>query len=598
MATALKIMGIHGVGDHRGSDWETHWEEAVKGAFPGQSNQQLDFCFVNYDTLFNDVDLSGWKVTKALAMLAWSGISSSFGRRRGLVENLSDKVRWTAGYVVAWVADTDFKDRTRACLLEEIRREKPDVILAHSLGSLISYNLLTHEDAQDAEVARILKKVVYVTLGSQLGNAFVVKNLTPGRLTGLPVKQWFHLYNHEDDVFTTQVKLFNVPNFRQVDTPFDIEGFADHDATFYLKHPNTTSVVWASLAGESFDRVSRMRSFGMMPIAGKKPSKKKADQRQPQKRALLVGINNYPSAADKLEGCVNDVFLMSSVLQECGFKAEDIRVCLDARATAKGILDRLEWLLQDPGSGDQLLFYYSGHGARVPEYGAKQEPDHYLETLVPYDFDWTPETGVTDDHIHALYSQLPEDVLFSMIFDCCHSGGIHRDGGNRIRALNPPDDIRHRSLRWDTKTKMWVPRDFERLNDKFSAEDDVNRHFFGADGCTVRLGRAACLRGQSEEEYESMKAKAKNQNFGPYLPLIIEACQEEEYSYEYRHGVISHGAFTYSLCDILRRRGKLSFEQLITETRSQLKDLRYDQCPQILGPSAMIKAPVPWLGDR
>ena len=34
---------------------------------------------------------------------------------------------------------------------------------------------------------------------------------------------------------------------------------------------------------------------------------------------------------------------------------------------------------------------------------------------------------------------------------------------------------------------------------------------------------------------------------GPYLPLIIEACGEDEFSYEYRHGATSHGAFTFSL---------------------------------------------------
>jgi hypothetical protein len=33
---------------------------------------------------------------------------------------------------------------------------------------------------------------------------------------------------------------------------------------------------------------------------------------------------------------------------------------------------------------------------------------------------------------------------------------------------------------------------------------------------------------------------------GPYLPLIIEACQEKEFSYEYRDGATSYGAFTYA----------------------------------------------------
>jgi hypothetical protein len=45
----------------------------------------------------------------------------------------------------------------------------------------------------------------------------------------------------------------------------------------------------------------------------------------PRRRALLVGINEYPDPSDRLEGCVNDVFLMSSLLQESGYAAPDRR---------------------------------------------------------------------------------------------------------------------------------------------------------------------------------------------------------------------------------------------------------------------------------
>ena len=62
---------------------------------------------------------------------------------------------------------------------------------------------------------------------------------------------------------------------------------------------------------------------------------------------LVVGINDYPEASQRLEGCVNDVFTMSAVLQERGFEPEAIRTCLDGRATADGILSRLRWLLDD-----------------------------------------------------------------------------------------------------------------------------------------------------------------------------------------------------------------------------------------------------------
>ena len=71
-------------------------------------------------------------------------------------------------------------------------------------------------------VAEVLAGVRYVTLGSQIGNAFVVGNLTNGRIEPLPLKSWHHLYNKEDDVFTAPIKLWTMPSFRQVETPFDI----------------------------------------------------------------------------------------------------------------------------------------------------------------------------------------------------------------------------------------------------------------------------------------------------------------------------------------------------------------------------------------
>ena len=588
MSTVIKILGVHGLGDHRNTSWEHDWEQAVRRVFPGQTDGNLEFSFVNYDAIFAATDISGWETMRAVWKLGRSAVGSAFQRRRGAIGDISDRVKWTAGYVVAWVEDEGFQRRTRKLVLDRIASEKPDIVLAHSLGSLITYNAFSHDDAHKTDVATALKRTRYVTLGSQLGNPFVIRNLTPGRIEPLSVRQWYHLYNEEDDVFTAPIKLWDSDRFTQIDTRFDIDGFADHSAVAYLGHGNTVASVWQPLAAEHLD--SR--------AAVARPASRRRRSRAPERikrRALLIGINAYPREADRLEGCVNDVFLMSSVLQECGFPAESIRTCLDERATAKGIIERMEWLLDDPRPGDERVFYYSGHGATIPQYGEDNEPDRHTETLVPWDFDWSPETAVTDDRIFELYSQLPFDTRLAMIFDCCHSGGMHRDGGARARGIDPPDDIRHRSIKWDAETEMWVPRDFERLNGKFSREKSALRAFFGADGATTRLGRASLIRGQSEAQYRAMKKKRDTNEFGPYLPLIIEACDESEFSYEYRHGVTSYGAFTYALASRLRRYQRITFERLINETREQLAELGYAQAPQILGPATVTQALVPWL---
>ncbi|MGH9162553.1 MAG: caspase family protein, partial [Vicinamibacteraceae bacterium] len=584
----LKILGVHGLGDHRNSTWKEDWKASLLKVFPGQQTVELEFAFLTYDDIFEKVDLSVWETMQAVWKLARSGAGTALGRRRGVLGDVSERVRWTAGYVVAWLEDERFQRETRKRMLEAVVAEQPDLILAHSLGSLVTYNAFADAAAAKTDVAAALRKSRYVTLGSQLGNAFVIGNLARGRLEPLPVEQWHHLFNPEDDVFTAPIRV-HADTFEQVDTPFDIDGIADHSAVEYITHRNAIEQVWASAVEE------RVRPRALRQRQAKRESAALlTDKGRLRQRALLIGINNYPETTDRLEGCVNDVFLMSSVLQECGFPPESIRVCLDERATADAIRERLRWLLDDPRSGDDRVFYYSGHGTTIPEYGENFEPDRKTECLVPWDFDWTSGRAIIDDHIFQLYSQLPYDVRFAMVLDCCHSGGMHRQGGAKVRGLTPPDDIRHRELKWDKKTDMWVARDFERLNREFSSAEDVASKFFGRDGTSTRLGRASLVRVQSETEYRRLKRRAGATPVGPYLPLIIEACREAELSYEYRHGATSYGAFTYGLCLELRKRKRISFKRLVEATNNTLGDLGYEQRPQILGPTAIMNARVPW----
>ncbi len=600
MAT-LKVLGVHGLGDQRHSTWKEDWPKAIEAVFPTPNGLRLEFQFVEYDDIFEDTSLSSWDVAGAVAKLLVSGVGSIFRRERGVLGDLPHDVRWTAGYVVAWVNDEAFKKKSRARVLTRIQEYQPDVILAHSLGSLITYNAFTHKDATASTVAPLLARATYVTFGSQINNPFVIGNLTNGRVQELPVSFWHHLYNKEDDVFTAPIKNWGARNFRQTETPFDLPGIGDHAAEGYFQHVNTVDNVWRPIGAlangaRDFTGLAEQQAEPAAKPEGKKSEARAEPQaRAPRRKALLVGINEYPAERDRLEGCVNDVFTMSSVLQECGFPADTIRACLDDRATAAGILQRLEWLLDDAAPGDELVFYYSGHGAQMPEYGENFEPDHNVEMLVPWDFDWTPEKAIADDQIHELYAQLAYDVRLALIFDSCYSGGIHRDGAARARGITPPDDIRHRQLKWDAKTGMWVPRDFRPQGRGFTDNKALETRYFGKDRSTERLGRAAMRRGLSASELEKRRKDGQPDiPDGPYLPLIIEACGEGQLSYEYRHGATSHGAFTFSLAAILRERKKLSFQDLVDETGKRLKYLQYDQKPQILGPSVVVKANVPW----
>jgi hypothetical protein len=171
--------------------------------------------------------------------------------------------------------------------------------------------------------------------------------------------------------------------------------------------------------------------------------------RDPIKKALLVGINIYKPELDaNLQGCVNDVENMRKLLVDnFKFLPENIRVLVDERATKQGILDRLKWLLDGAKSGDELVFHYSGHGSQVRDRNGDELEDQLDEILCPHDMDW--DDPLTDDILAELFKQLPESVYLTMLCDSCHSGTISKDMAyiysKGSKAITAPFDIRSRS---------------------------------------------------------------------------------------------------------------------------------------------------------
>src|SRR5262249_21972578 len=276
-----------------------------------------------------------------------------------------------------------------------------------------------------------------------------------------------------------------------------------------------------------------------------------------------------------------------------------IRVVLDDRATTSNILDRLHWLLDDVHPNDERVLFYSGHGAQIPGYGAKQEVDHLNECLVPYDFDWSPPHAITDKQFVEFYSQLPYESHFVAIFDCCHSGGLTREGGLHPRGIDPPDDIRHRALRWNRELGMWQERSLPLLN-RSLARSRAGSTFLGKKGVTYRIGRAVSLRSLPNPVYNRERAALRHN--GPYLPIILEACAEQQLAYEYRDGVMSYGAFTFTLAKVLRElRGagrNPNFHTLMGATAGRLTALGYDQTPSLVGPTPLLRRSVSWVKPR
>ena len=583
MADALSILCIHGIAH---GDADTRLKPSWTGAIASDIERwkpdpapAIDF--LEFDDLFDHAPLNAAVYAEAFARLMASGAIHGLGDMLGgarALADIPDTIRWTAGMIAQWASEDGLRDALRKRLLAKMGEKEYDVVCAHSLGSLLSYDTF----ARNPEA---IAGKTYVTLGSQIGNPFV-RDCFAGRIVPLEgARMWYHLYNDEDHVFTCPIRL-DAPNFAQVDTEFDKPDDAlNHDPVWYFNHANTQARVWPNVSQAPVVARAVQRTF----------TKLRAVARRPDRRALLVGINQYPDPANRLEGCVNDVFLMSSVLQECGLAAQDIRVVLDQRATTQGILDRLHWLLDAVPDGGERVLFYSGHGAQIPTYDMKGEVDHLDECLVPWDFDWTAAHAIRDKQFVELYSQLSYRTRFVAIFDCCHSGGLTRDGGPRIRGINPPDDIRHRMLEWDAKLGMWRRRDLPTPNESLARSRNGSA-YLGENKSTYRLGRGVALRGLANRTYDRERKALGHK--GPYLPILLEACREEQFSYEYRDGAASYGAFTFSLARALRDQRALgrnpSFVTLSRLASEKIKALRYDQDPCLVGPPSQLKQRIPW----
>jgi metacaspase-1 len=577
----MKFLCIHGVGHQEVSDaWIGDWRTTIAAAVGRwDPDSAPEFDIVPYDKLFEDAQFDELDVAEAIGELSLSGIIHGIGdlfrsrtRDRIARGRMSGDLRWTGGMVAQWVADEELRATCSARIAEVVAQSQPDVLVAHSLGSLLVYDAL-RQDGALGQGRRL------ITFGSQIGNA-AVRRVFGGRLEyPAHLERWFHLYNRHDNVFTAPLPLSD-PRLVEIDAEFDDDRPLNHSAIKYLSHATAVEGVWQSIATEP-KRRSLERRFDRALAAVK---------RTPTRRALLVGINDYPDPADRLEGCVNDVFEVSASLQELGFDASEIRVVLNERATAANLRDRLQWLLEDVVDDDIRFFFYSGHGAQIPGYGAKGEIDAIDECLVPYDFAWTSETAVIDDWFQELYSQLPYGARFYVALDCCHSGGMTRSGARKARGLEPPDDIRHRLLRWDSKNGMWVERDLPMSKRKLVSNKTDKSLLLGDSGALKRLGSAVSL---WSDITEFNRAKNRYNTLGPYAPVMLYACKEKQLSYEYRHGIQSYGAFTYALTQMLRDEAKKSrqmdFNAAIKSVARKLKQLGYDQTPQVIGPEIRLK---------
>jgi len=127
------------------------------------------------------------------------------------------------------------------------------------------------------------------------------------------------------------------------------------------------------------------------------------------RKALVVGINNYPSCP--LKGCINDAQDFSKVIAVNEDGSPNFEVKLEIDVTTKSSLKGLVVDLFN-GDCDTSLFYFSGHGY-INELGG------YIVTPDYSQYD----EGVSMDEILTLANKSKSRNRI-IILDCCHSGAF------------------------------------------------------------------------------------------------------------------------------------------------------------------------------
>lgn len=248
----------------------------------------------------------------------------------------------------------------------------------------------------------------------------------------------------------------------------------------------------------------------------------------PDKLALIVAISDYPEEATgqwhDLPGAARDADLVKDLLTDSfGFPEHGIRVLRDDEATHEQIVRSFhDWLIEQAHEETEVVFWYSGHGSRVPDQSGRRrlEVDDMDSTLVAWDSRIDGRRGefdVTDDEIGSLLKVLAKKTgRITIVTDSCNSAGTVRSGkadpaGQVVRAL--PDGV--------------APFDF-----------DLVEPFW-------------------PEQVPFLEDTRRGADLDRYVH--ISACGERQRALEWRipigDGEVSYGALTWFLCDALRRIG-------------------------------------------
>ena len=253
------------------------------------------------------------------------------------------------------------------------------------------------------------------------------------------------------------------------------------------------------------------------------------------KKALCIGINDYPGTQNDLSGCVNDA---NDWATELSARGHAVTRLLDQQATHAAMSAAIMGLIKSAISGDSLTITYSGHGTWLPD-SSGDEADGRDEALCPYDIG--SAGPLLDDEINALFATRAPGVRIVLISDSCHSGTVTR---GREDDLDPG----HPRARF-MPLESWMP----------------------AGELPTATARPAHLVG-------GIKRSGGD--------LLLAGCLDTQYSWDTRFKGRPNGAFTYYALKTLRESNPSTYAAWFKAIRAYLPSTKLPQDPQIFGTAA------------
>ncbi|MFH7836275.1 MAG: caspase family protein, partial [Candidatus Aenigmatarchaeota archaeon] len=135
------------------------------------------------------------------------------------------------------------------------------------------------------------------------------------------------------------------------------------------------------------------------------------------KWAVIIGISDYAGTANDIKYADDDALdMLNTLIEVYGYQRDHIKLLISDynvnNATKSKIINAIEWLRDSEKAGDEVVFFYSGHGARGKvNDGDKESID---EAIVPYEC--TAESLIWDGELKTLFAKF-ETSRIIFIFD-------------------------------------------------------------------------------------------------------------------------------------------------------------------------------------